>query len=205
MILSEILSELFESFFYTVYRFVDDDSILFVYEWLQYRLSSLLHREKSKIQILMTVYPTRDQCREDCRSSWDRHYRDTFSYSTTYEHESWITDSGCSSIGDEGYMLPLLEKLDDALHLRESRMWVERQETSTIFYIIVSEKLPRHTGIFAGDIVCFFQCTKGSQSYILEVTDGSRDDTEVSWWWNGHDNQLVVAIVLSVVSVPVYP
>ena len=56
-------------------------------------------------------------------------------------------------------------------------MRMKREESSTIFYGIIPEKLSCDTSIFTGDIVCFFEGSKGSQSDIFEVTDWCGDDT----------------------------
>ena len=62
MIGSEIFSEFLECSFDAVDRLIDDDGIFFIYQAFEHRLASFLHREKSEIEILMTVDTTCNQC-----------------------------------------------------------------------------------------------------------------------------------------------
>ena len=51
-------------------------------------------------------------------------------------------------------------------------MRVKRKKSSIVWNVVVNEKLPRHTGILAGNIICFSENPESSESDILEISNG---------------------------------
>ncbi len=122
----------------------------------------------------MTIDPTRDECRENCRGSWNWHNGNPCFHRSTYEDKSWVRNPWSSRIRYKGYVFPFLQELDNAFHLRKSTMRMKWEEPSSIFDIIISEELSSDSSIFTGYVFGFFQSTYSTERDIFEISDWCR-------------------------------
>jgi len=118
------------------------------------------------------------ECGEESGRARDGYYRDLMARAECDEAIARIADQGHACIADEGNFGALLHGDDELGSAGHFVVLVIADEWLRDF--VMREEFLRVAGVFASDLVGFFEDAEGAKCDVLEVTDGCADKVEAA-------------------------